>query len=119
MEMLGDHVLIDCINNSGYYEYKDVNLDDLPNDKRISIILAGELLALRPELKNPDSDTVYVKKVILENGDETFSLPSKSLSNFLKESPFVDSTIYTYSIKKEKLIKKIYKGTGTAWERIK
>ena len=117
--MYDDETLIEYIKASGYYEYENVNPDDLPNAKRIAIILAGELLALRPELQNPDSDTVYVKKVILENGDETFSLPSKSLSNFLKESPFVDSTIYTYSIKKEKLIKKIYKGTGTAWERIK
>lgn len=114
-----DKILIDCINDSGYYEYKDVNLDDLPNDKRIAVILAGEILELRPELKNPDSDIMYVKKVILENGDEAFTLPSKSLSTFLKDPPFVDSTIYMYSIKDEKLLKKIYKGTGTDWERIK
>lgn len=119
MEMLGDDILIECIKDSGYFEYQNVNLDDLPNDKRIAIILAGEILALRPELKNPDSNTMYVKKVILENGDETFRLPSKSLSTFLKEPPFVDSSIYTYSIKDEKLLKKIYKGTGTDWERVK
>lgn len=119
--MYDDETLMECIKASGYYECETdgINVDDLPFGKRVGVILAGELLALRPELKNPDSDIVYIKRVILENGDETFSLPSKSLSNFLKESPFVDSTIYTYSIKKEKLIKKIYKGTGTAWERIK
>ena len=119
MACLGDDVLIECINDSGYYDYEDVNLDDLPNDKRIAIILAGELLALRPELKNSDPDVMYIKKVVLENGNETFSLPSKSFSSFLKDPPFVDSSIYTYSIKNEKLIKKIYKGTGTNWEKVK
>ena len=119
MEMLGDDILVDCINNSGYYEYENVNLDDLPNDKRIAIILAGELLAMRPELKKPDSETIYVKKEILENGNAIYSLPSKSLSKFLKEPAYSECTIWTYSIKDEKLIKKIYKGTGTAWEKVK
>lgn len=117
--MLGDDILIDCINNSGYYEYEDINLDDLPNDKRIAIILAGEILALRPELKKNDSDVVYIKKEFLENGDEIYSLPSKSLSKFLKEPAYEECSIWTYSIKDEKLIKKIYQGTGTKWERIK
>lgn len=119
MEILGDDILLDCINNSGYYEYKDVNLDDLPNDKRISIILAGELLALRPELKNPDSNLVYIQKTILETGKEVYSLPSKSLSNFLKEPPYTDSSIWTYSLEKNKLMKKVYKGNGRDWEKIK
>ena len=119
MEVLGDDVLIECIKDSGYYEYQNVNLDDLPNDKRIAIILAGEILALRPELEKENSDVVYIKKVILENGDETFSLPSKSLARFLKDPPFVDSTIYTYSVKEEKLLKKLYKGNGTGWEKVK
>lgn len=117
--MLGDDILIECINNSGYYEYLDVNLDDLPNDKRISIILAGEILALRPELKKLDSDLVYIQKVVLENGSEIFSLPSKSVSTFLKNPPFEDSSIYIYSVKEEKLLKRLYQGTGTNWERVK
>lgn len=118
---MDDKTLIECINASGYYECENegINVNDLPFGKRIAVMLAGEILALRPELKNPDSDTMYVMKVILENGDESFSLPSKSLSTFLKEPPFVDSSIYTYSIKDEKLLKKLYKGTGTDWERIK
>ncbi|WP_405291903.1 hypothetical protein [Methanobrevibacter sp.] len=118
--MYDDETLIDCIKASGYYECEDdgINIDDLPNDKRVAIILAGELLDLRPELKNPNSDVVYIKRVILENGDDTFSLPSKSLSTFLRDLPFVDSSIYTYSIKEEKLLKRIYKGTGTNWEKV-
>lgn len=117
--MYDDETLTECIKASGFYEYENVNLDDLPNDKRIAVILAGEILALRPELKNVNFDVVYIKKVILENGDETFSLPSKSLARFLKDPPFVDSTIYTYSVKEEKLLKKLYKGNGTDWERVK
>lgn len=117
--MYDDKTLIECIIASGYYECENVNVDDLPNDKRVAVILAGEILALRPELRNPECNVVYIKKVILENGDETFSLPSKSLSIFLKDPPFVDSSIYTYSLKEEKLLKKLYKGTGTDWERVK
>lgn len=119
--MYDDKTLIECINASGYYECEkdDVNVEDLPFGKRIGVILAGEILALRPELRSQECDVVYIKKVILENGDETFSLPSKSLSIFLKDPPFVDSSIYTYSLKDEKLLKKLYKGTGTDWERIK
>lgn len=117
---MDDKLIIECINNSGYYEYQDVNLDDLPNDKRIAIILAGEILALRPDLKNLDSSELcYVRERILENGEKSFSLPTRNLFNFLKEPPFEDSSIYTYSIKDEKLLKKIYKGTGTDWERVK
>lgn len=117
--MYDDKTLIECINASGYYECENVNVDDLPNDKRVAVILAGEILALRPELRSQECDVVYIKKVILENGDETFSLPSKSLSIFLKDPPFVDSSIYTYSLKEEKLLKKLYKGTGTDWERVR
>lgn len=119
--MYDDETLIECIKASGYYECENdgINVDDLPFGKRVGVILAGEILALRPELNNQNPDVVYIKEVILENGDETFSLPSKYLSTFLKDPPFVDSSIYTYSIKDEKLLKKIYKGTGTDWERVK
>ena len=117
--MYDDEVLMECIKASGFYEYEKVNVDDLPNDKRVAVILAGEVLTLRPELKDQALDVVYIKRVILENGDDTFSLPSKSLSTFLKDPPFVDSSIYTYSIKEEKLLNKIYKGTGIDWERVK
>lgn len=119
MEYLGDDILIECINDSGYYEYKDVNLDDLPNDKRIAIILAGELLVMRPELKKVDSDLVYIEKEILEHGNEIYSLPSKSLSKFLKQPAYDSCSIWTYSMKDEKLIKMIYKGSGTVWEKVK
>ena len=117
--MTNDETLLECIQESGYYQLKDVNIDDLPNDKRISIILAGEILALRPELKKPDSDIVYVKKIILENGQTSYGLPSKSLSEQLRADPFSDTSIWTFSLKDEKFLKKIYQGTGTIWERIK
>lgn len=117
--MCDDETLIECIKASGFYEYENVNLDDLPNDKRIAVILAGEILDLRPELKNPESDVLYIKKEILENGNVAYSLPSKSLSKFLKEPPFDGCHIFTYSIKDEKFLKRIYKGNGTDWERVK
>lgn len=118
--MYDDETLIDCINYSGYYECEDINIDDLPNDKRISIILAGALLALRPELRKLDSDILYIKKIVLENGKSVFDIPQKSLISILKnEPPFEDSSIYTYSVKECKLMKRIYKGTGTNWERVK
>lgn len=117
--MYDDETLIECIKASGYYDYENVNLDDLPNDKRIAIILAGEILALRPELKTPDPDIVYIKKTILENGHEVFSLPFNSLSLFLQDPPFADLSIWTYSLKEQKLLKKIYKGTGTKWEAVR
>ena len=116
--MYDDDILVECIEQSGYYEYADVNLDDLPNDKRVAIILAGELLALRPELKKFDSDILYIKKEFLENGIAVYSLPSQSLSTFLKEPPYDGCHIFTYSIKEGKLLKRIYEGTGTNWEKV-
>lgn len=116
--MLDDDILVECIEQSGYYEYADVNLDDLPNNKRIAIILAGELLALRPELKKFDSDILYVIKDFLENGTPVYSLPSQSLSTLLKEPPYDGCSIFTYSIKEGKLLKRIYKGTGRNWEKV-
>lgn len=119
--MYDDETLIGCIKASGYYEWENegININDLPFGKRVGVILAGEILALRPELRNQECDVVYIKRVILENGDETFSLPSKSLSVFLKDPPFVDSSIHSYSLKEGKLLKKLYKGTGTDWERVR
>lgn len=119
--MYNDETLIECIKASGYYEYEDydVDINDLPNDKRVAVILAGEILALRPELKSQECDVVYIRRVILENGNESFSLPSKSLSAFLNDPPFADSSIYSYSLKEGKLLKRLYKGTGTDWERVR
>ena len=117
--MYDDETLIEYIKASGYYDYENVNPDDLPNDKRVAIILAGELLALRPELQNPNPDIVYVKKVVEDSGKVVYDLPSKSLSTLLKDPPYNDSTIWTYSLKETKLLKKLYKGTGVAWERVK
>lgn len=116
---MDDKLLIDCINNSGYYEYKDVNLDDLPNDKRIAIILAGEILALRPDLGEENQDVVFVMRRLLENGCYSFDLPKKNLSELLKRPPFDDSNICSYSLKDEEILKVLYKGTGTNWELVR
>ena len=116
--MYDDETLIECIKASGYYEFENVNLDDLPNDKRVAIILADEILALRPELRKFDSDILYIKKEFLENGTPVYSLPSQSLSTFLKEPPYDGCHIFTYSIKEGTVLKRIYKGTGTNWEKV-
>ena len=117
--MYNDEILIECINASGYYEYQDVNIDDLPNDKRVSIILAGELLAMRPELKNSDdSDVVYIMETILENGSKSYGLPTKDLISLLSKQPFDDASIWTYSVNNSSFINKLYRGTGTKWERL-
>ena len=116
--ILGDDLLIECIEQSGCYEYENVNLDDLPNDKRIAIVLANELLSMRPDLRTRDSDVVYIEKVILENGRESFGLPSTSLSDILSNPAYDDSSMWTYSLKENKLLKKIYKGTGTGWVKV-
>ena len=118
METFDDEILIDCIEKSGYYEHQDVNLDDLPNDKRIAIILAGELLALRPELITSNSDEVYILEFIMENGASSHSLPTKNLGSLLRKEPYDDSSIWLYSVKKEKFLRKLYKGTGTKWEAV-
>ena len=115
---LGDDILIECIEQSGCYQYENVNLDDLPNDKRVAIILAKELLSLRPDLKTKNSDICYIEKIILDNGRETFGLPSNSLSSILSQPAYDDSSIWTYSLKENKLLGMLYKGTGTGWVRV-
>ena len=109
--------LISAIKESGFYEYKDVNLEDLPSIQRSAIILAGELLSFRPDLfteYNPD--VVFVIQRTFENGSVGCSLPKKSLTELLKTPPYDDSVICSYSLKDEKILKKLYKGTGTKWE---
>ena len=70
-------------------------------------------------MENPTPDIVYVKKVVEDSGKVVYDLPSKSLSTLLKDPPYNDSTIWAYSLKETKLLKKLYKGTGVAWERVK
>lgn len=114
---LGDDILIEAIENSGYREYKDVNLDDLPNDKRSAIILARELISLRPDLYSEESpDVVFVIQRTFENGVVGCSLPKKSLTELLETPPYADSKICSYSLKDGKILKTVYKGTGTRWE---
>lgn len=116
---MNDDVLLEVIESSGYYDFKKENVDDLPAEKRAIVILVDELFAMRPELNKNESDVVYVKKIILENGTTTYDLPTKSITNYLKEPPFVDSSIWTYSVKDCKLLKRLYQGTGIKWERVK
>ena len=113
-----DEVLIEAIELSGYKEYKDVNLDDLPPINRAAVVLAGELIALRPDLYSDDPDTLYILERMLENGTAVYELPKKNLSELLKKEPFDDLRICTFSLSKEKILKRIYRGTGTKWEKL-
>lgn len=115
-----DEILIEAIEASGYRELKDVNWDDLPSDKRTALILASELIAMRPDLFVEDNpDIVFVIQRTFENGSVGCSLPKRNLSELLKTPPYDDSKIGSYSLKEEKIIKTVYKGTGTKWEMVK
>lgn len=112
-----DEELISAIKESGFYEYKDVNLEDLTSVQRSAIILAGALLSFRPDLFiEHDPDVVFVIQRTFENGSVGCSLPKKNLTELLKTPPYDDSVICSYSLKDEKILKKLYKGTGTKWE---
>ena len=109
--------LIEAIKDSGFYEYREVNLDDLPKLQKSAIILAGALLSFRPDLFSEyDPDVVFVIQRTFENGIIACSLPKKSLSELLRTPPYDDSVICSYSLKDEKILKKLYKGTGIKWE---
>jgi len=117
---MNDEILIEAIKESGFYEYKDVNLDDLTNLQRSAIILAQQVQLFRPDLFiEKDHDVVFVIQRTFENGDVGCSLPKNNLNELLKTAPYDDSVIYSYSLKNEKLLKKLYKGTGKNWELIK
>lgn len=112
-----DEELIEAIKDSGFYEYGEVNLDDLPKLQKSAIILAGALIPFRPDLFNEiNSDVTFIIKTTSENGAISYSLPKKNLSKLLQEPPYDDSVICSYSLKDEKILKKLYKGTGTKWE---
>ena len=117
VKKMKDEVLIEAIELSGYKEYKDVNLDDLPPVNRSAVILAGELIALRPDLYSDNPDIVYILERVLENGTLVYELPKKNLSELLKKEPFDDLRICTYSLSEEKISKRIYCGNGTKWMR--
>ena len=114
---MNDYVLLEVIDNSGYYEFKNENIEDLPVEKRAIVILVNELFALRPELEKNNGDVVYIKKTIEENGSFNYSLPTKSISNLLKDPAYSESSIWSYSMKDCKLLRRLYQGTGTDWER--
>ena len=112
--------LIEAIKDSGFYEYKDVNLNDLSIIQKSAIILARALLSFRPDLfEINNQDLVFTIQRTFENGVVGNSLPTKSLSKLLDTPPYDDSIICSYSLKDEKILKKIYKGTGTKWEVLK
>ena len=114
-----DEELIYAIKDSGFYEYGEVNLDDLPKLQKSAIILAGALIPLRPDLFDNNPDVVFIIQTTFENGAVGCSFPKKSLSELLKNPPFDDSAIYSYSLKDERILRKLYKGTGTKWEIVK
>lgn len=116
---MNDDILLQVIENSGYNKWKEFNLDDLSSERRAIVVLVDELFSLRPELKEIESDVVYIVKTISENGNVSFSLPSKSLKTILDTfMPYDDSSIWTYSIKNSHLLKRMYRGTGTKWEKV-
>ena len=114
-----DDELIEAIKDSGFYEYGEVNLDDLSKLQKSAIILAGALIPLRPDLFESNPDIVFIIQTTFENGAVGCSYPKKSLTELLKNPPFDDSVICSYSLKDEKVLKKIYRGTGTNWELVK
>jgi len=113
---MDDETLAEAIKDSGYYELRDVNLDDLPSEKRTVVILVTALLVLRPDLEEENQDIVFVIQRTFENGSVDHSLPKKSLTELFETPPYDDSVICSYSLKDEKILKKLYKGTGTKWE---
>ena len=116
---MNDDKLVEAIRDSGFYEYGEVNLDDLPKLQKSAMILAGALIPFRPDLfKEINSDVTFIIKTISETGAVSYSLP-KNLSKLLQEPPYDDSVICSYSLKDEKILKNLYKGTGTRWEIIK
>lgn len=114
-----DEELIEAIKDSGFYEYGEVNLDDLPKLQKSAIVLAGALIPLRPDLFDNNPDVVFIIQTTLENGSFSYSLPKKSLSELLLNPPYDDSVICSYSVKDGSILRKLYKGTGTKWEIIK
>jgi hypothetical protein len=116
---MDDKTLAEAIKDSGYYELRDVNLDDLPSEKRTVVILVTALLALRPDLEEENPDVVFLIQRTFENGSVGCSFPKKNLSELLKTSPYDDSAIYSYSLKEGRPLKCLYKGTGTKWELVK
>lgn len=75
--MSRDEELIEAIKDSGFYEYGEVNLDDLPKLQKSAIILAGALIPLRPDLFDEVQDVVFVIQTTFENGKVACSLPKK------------------------------------------
>ena len=115
--MNDDDKLVEAIRESGFYEYGEVNLDDLPKLQKSAIILAGALIPFRPDLfVENNHDVVFLIQTTFENGAVGCSFPKKSLSELLKTPPYADSKICSYSLKEEKILKTVYKGTGTRWE---
>ena len=117
----GDELIrkaLDYVDVEGNEEIRaDMENEDYPLDLQVQIILAKAVLALRPDLRRTkDKDVVYIVKSVI-NGKETYSLPSDSLDELLKGTlPYDDSMICTYSISQKKILKKLYRGTGTIWE---
>jgi hypothetical protein len=116
---MDDDTLAEAIKDSGYYELRDVNLDDLPSEKRTVVILVTALLALRPDLEEENPDVIFIIKTTLENGSFSYSLPKKSLSELFQNPPYDDSVICSYSVKDGAILKVLYRGTGTKWELVK
>lgn len=113
-----DELLINAINESGYYDYCGVSIcldvdDGIEFQKQVSILLARELEKFRPDLfKERNRDLVYV----VCNGKSNYSLPSSDLTSLMEtEKPYDDSYIGVYSLSERKIISKLYKGDGTKW----
>ena len=116
-----DEVLKKAIEDSGYYEFKEIafNLgdEDIDYKTQVSVILAREIVKFRPDLlteRNPD--LVYV----ICNGEGNYTLPSLDLTTLMEnQKPYDDAYIAIFSLSEQKIISKIYKGNGTKWVSIK
>lgn len=113
-----DELLINAINESGYYDYCGVSIhldmdDGIEFQKQVSILLARELEKFRPDLfKERNHDLVY----IVCNGTNNYSLPSSDLTSLMEsEKPYDDSYIGVFSLSERIIISKLYKGDGTKW----
>lgn len=123
MKRNNDELLIEAIESSGVLNEENINPDlsdncELPYEKQVSYILARELLKFRPDLSKPvEKDILFIVETTNAWGERCFSLPMKSLGECLEKKPFDDSSIWSYSLSEQKLIKELYYGDGIIWRK--
>lgn len=126
MKRSNDELLREALESTGIfgeYENKKVDLSEdceLSYSLQVQLILARELLRLRPDLGKPvEKDVVFVVETTNAWGERCFSLPMKTLGECLDKKPFDDSSIWSYSLSEQKLLKELYYGDGIIWRKRK